>query len=418
MKKLLFVIYVIWSGNFAMAGVTPTTVSMTGSNATAFGSEGTLGSDGGATFFAHWDENYLYCGFSGGNLTYSSDMYFVGIDVSNATGSSGSISNAAFGAAVNDFYLVYENNDGHYGSPVTNGNAFELWQANGTSSWSFISRTGGNDGSSSQINFSSGEVRFRVSWVSLGVTPSSSQGLGLTFWTNNETNDYVWGSFPTGNPTSTFNGQTTTMTTKLVYNSTGNGVNPSTAGSSQPLGLLLPVELGNFQCVKFPDFANLAWSTYSERNNSHFHIQRSADSRSWEAIGRVEGHGTTLEPQEYGFTDTRPLAGINYYRLEQVDFDGRAEYSKVLSAEFGTSTVRSVTLSPNPAFDELLIGLPPDDGDGYTAQVFDLRGKTWIAKVPVSGGKGLDVGQLPVGVYMVRIESGIGLPMLGRFVKQ
>ena len=80
-------------------------------------------------------------------------LYFVGIDVSNATGSNGSLGNAGFSSSTIDYYIVYENNSAHYGIPVSEGNAIEVWQASGSSSWSFISRTGGNDGVLSRIDF-------------------------------------------------------------------------------------------------------------------------------------------------------------------------------------------------------------------------------------------------------------------------
>ncbi|MCB0556998.1 MAG: hypothetical protein KDD02_25850, partial [Phaeodactylibacter sp.] len=66
--------------------------------------------------------------------------------------------------------------------------------------------------------------------------------------------------------------------------------------------------------------------------------------------GRVQGAGTTLEPQEYSFIDEKPLRGLNYYRLRQVDFDGAVEYHKVISVEYkGKSSAIGVSAFPNPA---------------------------------------------------------------------
>ncbi|MCA0132451.1 T9SS type A sorting domain-containing protein [Winogradskyella alexanderae] len=213
---------------------TPNTISMNSAdnNATAFGTNGTIATSV-TTFYTHWDNTYIYIGWSEGNTNYSSDMYYVAFDTdpNTATGSSNSVENVSFetGGNLPDYYIVYENNDDFYGAPVSNGNAIELY--NGTSgSWTFVSRTAGDDGTNSQIDFQNapnGEVRIRIAWASLNFTRGNDKPLGITYWTNNEEGNFMWSRFPNSNPAT---GSTPiTMTHQIVFNSTGDGINPSTS---------------------------------------------------------------------------------------------------------------------------------------------------------------------------------------------
>jgi len=218
-------------------GNTPQTISMAAGtgNGTAFGSQGLIGSDGaGVNFYVHWDATYLYLGWNGGNTNYSSDMYYASIDTdpNGTNGSTNAIEGVSFNTAGGtrrpDYYVVYENNSSFYGSPITFGNAFEIYSVSG-GNWVFNSRTNGNDNTSSRVNFSNttAEVRMRIAWSALGFTPGSSTPLGITMWNNNGAGNYMWARFPTDNPAG---GSTPkTLTHSFIFYNTSSGVNPSTA---------------------------------------------------------------------------------------------------------------------------------------------------------------------------------------------
>ena len=70
----------------------------------------------------------------------------------------------------------------------------------------------------------------------------------------------------------------------------------------------------------------------------------------WHSLGFVGGSGTTTSPRSYSFSDTKPSAGKNYYRLKQVDFNGTSEYSSTIEVDYINSPVK-YNLSqnfPNP----------------------------------------------------------------------
>lgn len=99
----------------------------------------------------------------------------------------------------------------------------------------------------------------------------------------------------------------------------------------------LPVRLVSFSANASDGIVNVQWETASEQNNSHFDIERSTDAKGFEAIGRETGQGTTSATQRYVFVDKSPLTGVNYYRLRQVDTDGRTTYSKITAVVYDSN---------------------------------------------------------------------------------
>ncbi|MCA0235906.1 MAG: right-handed parallel beta-helix repeat-containing protein [Bacteroidetes bacterium] len=90
---------------------------------------------------------------------------------------------------------------------------------------------------------------------------------------------------------------------------------------------------------------DLRWATANEHNAARFDIERSPDGASFEKIGAVAAKGNSSAPTDYYFQDKHPLRGINYYRLKQVDLDGRANYSQVVQVNWEASLTG---IYPNP----------------------------------------------------------------------
>ena len=168
----------------------------------------------------------------------------------------------------------------------------------------------------------------------------------------------------------------------------------------------LPVSLLEIKATPAISSTLLSFSTATELNNSHFAIERSADARIFSEIGQVKGAGTTQEPQSYTFTDERPLAGTNYYRLRQVDYDGTESFSPVVSVVFGKSG--NITLAPSPATDRVRIQLDEALRADGLWQVYDNTGRqvlsgAWEAE---TADYDLDVNVLPEGMYTFRLVVG------------
>ncbi|MDA0196847.1 MAG: VCBS repeat-containing protein [Bacteroidetes bacterium] len=107
-----------------------------------------------------------------------------------------------------------------------------------------------------------------------------------------------------------------------------------TDGSSCESFSVLPVELVSFSGKAGNESIVLDWVTATEVNNDRFEIERSVDGANWDVVGTVVGAGSSEDFLTYEFTDRRPVIGINYYRLRQVDFDGAHEYHKAIFVFF------------------------------------------------------------------------------------
>lgn len=98
----------------------------------------------------------------------------------------------------------------------------------------------------------------------------------------------------------------------------------------------LPVRLVSFSGKRVGTQLLLGWQTTFESNSDYFAVERSSDAKSFETLGRVASRGFSDSFQSYGFTDEAPTKGVNYYRLRQVDRDGKFEYSKILGLNYET----------------------------------------------------------------------------------
>ena len=162
----------------------------------------------------------------------------------------------------------------------------------------------------------------------------------------------------------------------------------------------LPVELISFEAVGNGEQVDLSWTTAGELNNQSFLVERSRNRVDWRAIASVQGAGTTAAEQHYRVTDTSPNSGANYYRLKQLDLDGRFTYSSVVVVNMDDLEV-PVTLFPNPARDILNVE-SGSDFSGVT--LFTLDGR----KVRTSDTRELPLDGLSSGLYLVSIQTTSG----------
>ncbi|MCF8244246.1 MAG: BspA family leucine-rich repeat surface protein, partial [Saprospiraceae bacterium] len=163
--------------------------------------------------------------------------------------------------------------------------------------------------------------------------------------------------------------------------------------------VVLPVELVSFQAERQNrDAALLTWRTASELNNEGFDIERSSDGRNWETLSFVPGHGTTQAEQSYAYTDEQPLPGVNYYRLRQVDFDGKMEYSDIRSVMMEGST-NGIAVYPNPVKDGLLnVDFAAEQEGTATLRIFDASGKLLHREVLANQHNQTNYGHLSAGI--------------------
>jgi hypothetical protein len=97
--------------------------------------------------------------------------------------------------------------------------------------------------------------------------------------------------------------------------------------------ILLPVEVLDFEVRCSEEVNTLQWTTSTERNNDYFILEKGDKNANFKEIGQVKGSGNTNSEQEYYFVDDNPKYGTQYFRLSQVDFDGKRKQVKTISYE-------------------------------------------------------------------------------------
>lgn len=95
--------------------------------------------------------------------------------------------------------------------------------------------------------------------------------------------------------------------------------------------IVLPVELLYFTGESSLQGINLMWATASERNCEGFFLERSTDLSNWLNIGFVTSIGNSQQTIRYSFQDTRPVNGVNYYRITQYDLNGDFEILQTIA---------------------------------------------------------------------------------------
>ncbi len=180
--------------------------------------------------------------------------------------------------------------------------------------------------------------------------------------------------------------------TTCTYNSSGNPI-------------ALPIELIDFKGTPSVSGNVLTWTTANEVNNKGFQVERIMDNGQWTILGFKTANN---KASTYQFTDNAPLP-TSYYRLRQMDNDGKETLSKVIS--IARRYVRPyVSIHPNPVSDVLTV----DYTEGSLFQVINLLGQQVLSgKTPPSGVGGLDVSTLPQGTYILKVGAE-----QAKFVKQ
>ena len=166
----------------------------------------------------------------------------------------------------------------------------------------------------------------------------------------------------------------------------------------------LPIELINFSANSRDKQNILSFETATERNNSHFMLERSRDGIDFEDFGRVKGHGTTSEAHRYTYTDQNPYA-LTYYRLKSVDYDGAKELSKIIAVTKGN---KNITISPTLISDYLNIHAN-ETTENLSINIIDVTGKTVFSKAVqnLESDYRLDLSTLVSGTYFISVFDGV-----------
>ncbi len=158
----------------------------------------------------------------------------------------------------------------------------------------------------------------------------------------------------------------------------------------------LPVEFGPIRLEEQNEGIAITWTTLSEVDNDKFIIERSIDGEIFTPIGSINGAGYSDIPLEYKYLDRSPTLGNNFYRIKQVDYNGRFSYSRILSIQNKSSA--RLRVWPNPSADVINFELSSKTSVDF--QIINLRNR--VVKSGKASSTGVHV--LPAGLYYLAIK--------------
>lgn len=149
------------------------------------------------------------------------------------------------------------------------------------------------------------------------------------------------------------------------------------------------------------DFIELKWSVTNEQNNRGFEVEKMDEDGNWIGIGAVEGSGTSPLENFYTFKDNNPIPGANFFRLKQVDYDGKAEYTEPIKVNVGFGpTPPNINIYPNPV--QKFVTFENATGK---AKIFNSVGQ--IVKIIdiIDSKHQVDVSDFDQGTYFIQFET-------------
>jgi hypothetical protein len=176
----------------------------------------------------------------------------------------------------------------------------------------------------------------------------------------------------------------------------------------------LPVKWVSFSGNKSnTGFVNLKWITESEDQCDHYLIERSKDGLQFQVIGTIASKGANRN--NYYFTDNDPDQGNSYYRIAEVDIDGRIAYSKVILIKQNMEAEHNFTVSPNPSSDYIFLN-SLENVQLKKIEIYNALGKNMYQSI--QGNYRININFLSPGIYYLKVESINGKIFSAKFFKK
>jgi hypothetical protein len=145
------------------------------------------------------------------------------------------------------------------------------------------------------------------------------------------------------------NSSTLCRDTKYINNG-GNPTNYTATFSVVASGgacIMLPIELSNFTVNCYDEDVKIAWTTLSETRNDYFVVEKSFDGVYWQDVQKIIGQGNSSHENNYTISDSKSFVDC-YYRLKQVDFDGKVSLFDASKLECYEDNSSFFEVIPNP----------------------------------------------------------------------
>jgi hypothetical protein len=167
---------------------------------------------------------------------------------------------------------------------------------------------------------------------------------------------------------------------------------------------VLPIRFQSFTATMNNCNANLTFVTAFEQNNNHFEIEWSVDGLVWTNIANILSKGNSSGTQTYQSMQANPAVGNNYYRIQQIDNDGKTTYSNVVTVKSNCNDVK-IVVSPNPFINQVtVIGI----ANASTIKILDAKGSVISLTSKVINTSTINTTSLAKGNYYLLVIDDKG----------
>ena len=207
---------------------------------------------------------------------------------------------------------------------------------------------------------------------------------------------------------------------EVTFYGVGNAVNANggTSGDNAANTVLtipqavVPITLLSFTGKEENGRVKLYWETAQELNNEYFNIEHSLDGNNFKIITKINSKGNTSTGHNYELEDKQEINGQHFYKLKQVDLDGKFTYSPIVVVKISG---KKISIFPNPVVNEININ------GGEVLKNIQYKIINQAGKIVLSGNLNankINVGALTNGTYFVTINNENGILLSEKFLKQ
>lgn len=175
---------------------------------------------------------------------------------------------------------------------------------------------------------------------------------------------------------------------------------------------VLPVTISSFNAAIRNNAVAVNWTTETESNNKGFEVQKSIDGRNFSTIGFVTTkalNGISNNSLSYSFEDTKVLDGRSFYRLKQIDKDGKFALSNVQAVEFAFTGALTIKAIENPVRNNIGLNIKTSERRTIQINVTNALGTLVFTKqyIITAGENNLQLPaiQLPKGSLFVTVKD-------------
>ena len=174
-----------------------------------------------------------------------------------------------------------------------------------------------------------------------------------------------------------------------------------------PLNTLLPVELLSFEVKKTDSHqVNITWATSSELGLDYFEVERSQDGITWDDLTSINPLKGDDYPKIYTTKDRFPYTGLSYYRLKEINADGRSKELSIKTILIDQPKTE-VKLYPNPT--NRITYLEGDMEELSTVHIYNSSGDEVTQAIQKKQHNDvtleLDFKEVPSGTYVIKTKQ-------------